>query len=200
MKRKAVSPPRQCHQKRPAGTVMSGSLNLLLSSQADTARLGRTIGRALKGGEVLALIGDLGAGKTALVKGVAAGIHAPKASVSSPTFVLMHHYHGRLPLVHVDFYRLRTQSDAENIGLHEYFDGTAVTAIEWADRFPALLPDDRLEVRLRHKSPTVRTVELSAHGPQALQVLQQVREDRRPSRRVAGHSAKTPRRRKATTR
>ena len=153
---------------RRRSSLSDSSWSLVLSSPSETERLGRTLGRALKGGEVLALVGELGVGKTALVRGLASGLNAPAASVSSPTFVLIHQYHGRLPLIHVDLYRLRTESDAENIGLHEYFDGSAVTAIEWANRLPSCLPKDHLEVRLGHKSPTVRTVQVLAHGTQSL--------------------------------
>src|SRR5512134_369976 len=82
--------------------LSAGSLEFVLSSRSETEFLGQTIGGAAKGGEVLALVGELGAGKTALVRGIAAGLGAPPASVSSPTFVLIHEYRGRLPLIHVD--------------------------------------------------------------------------------------------------
>jgi tRNA threonylcarbamoyladenosine biosynthesis protein TsaE len=88
------------------------------------------------------LIGALGAGKTAMVRGIAAGLGAPSDSVSSPTFVLVREYQGRLPLMHIDLYRLRTDAEAESIGLSDYFAGRAVAVIEWADRFPFLLPED----------------------------------------------------------
>jgi tRNA threonylcarbamoyladenosine biosynthesis protein TsaE len=153
-------------------TPLDGPWSLELSSPLETERFGRTLGRVLQGGEVLALVGELGVGKTALVRGVASGLNVRPASVSSPTFVLIHQYHGRLPLIHVDLYRLRTESEAENIGLHEYFDGSAVTAIEWADRLPTFLPNDRLEVRMCHKSSTLRTVQIIAHGTQSLLLRQ----------------------------
>src|SRR5215813_10057687 len=90
-----------------------------LSSPLDTDRLGRAIGSVLTGGESLALSGALGAGKTALVRGIAAGLGAPAAAVSSPTFVLLHEYPGRLPLAHVDLYRLNSEQEAELIGLND---------------------------------------------------------------------------------
>lgn len=161
----------------------TGSLDLVLSSPSKTESLGQAIGCALKGGEVLALIGELGAGKTVLVRGIAAGLGVPPASVSSPTFVLIHEYHGRLPLVHVDLYRLHTHAEAESIGLQDYFVGEAITAIEWADRFPTLLPEDRLEVRLTHRSLATRKVQLTAQGPQSLALLTQIKQAQRPTRR-----------------
>lgn len=159
----------------------AGSLDLVLSSCSETESLGRAIGRALKGGEVLALTGELGTGKTALVRGIAAGLGAPMASVSSPTFVLVHEYRGRLPLVHIDLYRLSTNAEAESIGLQDYFTGQAITAIEWADRLPGLLPEDRLQVRLSHRSFATRKAQLTAHGPQSFALLTQITLTRCPT-------------------
>jgi tRNA threonylcarbamoyladenosine biosynthesis protein TsaE len=161
----------------------TGSLDLVLSSRSETESLGKVIGCALKGGEVLALIGELGAGKTALVRGIAAGLGAPPASVSSPTFVLIREYRGRLPLIHVDLYRLHTHAEAESIGLGDYFTGQAITAIEWADRFPMLLPEDRLEVRLTHRSLATRKAQLAAHGPQSLALLTHIEQAQHLTRR-----------------
>lgn len=187
------------HARRAVSS--DGSFSLILSSPSETESLGGSIGRALEGGEVLALIGELGVGKTALVRGIAAGLHAPAASVSSPTFVLIHEYHGRLPLIHVDLYRLRTEAEAEDLGLQDYFTGQRVTAIEWADRFPAILPQDRLEVRLMHRGSTVRTAELSAHGTQSLSLLKQITQARRPLRQpIASHQTRPSKRRKAVKR
>src|SRR5689334_4764346 len=107
---------------------------LISSSARDTDRLGRAIGRGLRGGEILALVGPLGAGKTALVRGIALGLGAAPASVSSPTFVLIHEYRGRLPLVHVDLYRVGSHVELESTGLVDYFNGMTIAVIEWADR------------------------------------------------------------------
>ena len=166
----------------PTNASPIDSFELALSSRSKTASLGKAIGGALTGGEVLALIGELGAGKTALVRGIASGLGAPPDSVSSPTFVLVHEYRGRLPLIHADLYRLHTEADAEAIGLPDCFTGQAVTAIEWADRFPSLLPKDRLDVRLIHRSPATRTAQLTAHGPQSLRLLAHIIQIQRPAR------------------
>ena len=168
----------------------------MLSSRSATESLGKTLGRCLEGGEVLALCGELGAGKTALVRGIAAGLGTPPAAVSSPTFILIHEYQGRLPLIHIDLYRLRSEADADAIGVTEYFNGTAVTAVEWADRFPALFPQDRLEVELTHRSPATRDARLSAHGPQSFRLLSRLKKARRASRlSTARRGAKTSNRR-----
>jgi tRNA threonylcarbamoyladenosine biosynthesis protein TsaE len=176
-------------------------LEFVLSSRSETEALGQSIGRGLTGGEVLALIGELGAGKTALVRGVARGLGAPPSSVSSPTFVLIHEYRGRLPLIHVDLYRLRTKADVESIGLSDYFAGQAAVVVEWADRFPALFPADRLEVRLTHRSLGTRKVRLTAYGSRAQALLVHVERARRPTRRPSrSHRGKSSSRRKALQR
>jgi tRNA threonylcarbamoyladenosine biosynthesis protein TsaE len=183
--------------RRRRGFSASGSTSLTLPSRAATEALGRSIGRCVKGGDVLALVGELGAGKTSLVRGIAAGLEASAASVSSPTFVLIHEYPGRLPLIHIDLYRLRNEAEAEAIGLQEYFNGQSVAAVEWADRFPALMPEDRLDVRLMHKSPTARAAELSARGPASLALLDRIAGDRQSRRAALGQAARPGRRRKA---
>lgn len=173
------------HGSREGRTATAASLDLVLTSSAETESLGRAIGRALTGGEVLALIGALGAGKTAMVRGIAAGLGVPPDAVSSPTFVLVHEYRARLPLIHIDLYRLQTSAEVESIGLSDYFAGHSVTAIEWADRFPALLPEDRLEVRLSHRTPATRTVQLAATGPESRSLLTRIKHASRPVRRTA---------------
>jgi tRNA threonylcarbamoyladenosine biosynthesis protein TsaE len=147
----------------------------MLRSAEETVRLGRIIGETLRGGEVLGLQGLVGAGKTTLVRGIAAGLRADPDKVASPTFVLVHEYPGRLPLIHADLYRVRSQRDISSLGLDEYFDDTTVTAIEWADRSPGALPKDRLEVRLEHRGARVRHVSFRALGPASDILLAAVR-------------------------
>ena len=131
---------------------------------------------ALQGGETLALFGLLGAGKTALVRGIAAGLGASPTSVSSPTFVLIHEYRGRLPLAHVDLYRLNSMREVDSVGLEEYLSGSTVTAIEWADKGLSILPTDRLEIELRHHAVGSRTIQLSATGPTSAALLAQTKQ------------------------
>lgn len=105
-----------------------------------TVALGKELVQGAQAGAVWALVGDLGAGKTHFVKGLAEGLGAA-ATVTSPTFTLVHEYaSGRLPLYHLDFYRLESADEALNLGLDEYLDGDGLTVIEWADKFPMLLP------------------------------------------------------------
>jgi tRNA threonylcarbamoyladenosine biosynthesis protein TsaE len=110
------------------------------SSPQQTAAFGRALAVEARPGDVWALTGDLGAGKTHFVQGVAAGLGS-NAAVTSPTFSLLHEYPGgRLPLFHFDFYRLRGASEALALGLDEYLAAGGLTVIEWAGKFPDLLP------------------------------------------------------------
>jgi tRNA threonylcarbamoyladenosine biosynthesis protein TsaE len=134
------------------------------------------MGRVLRGGETIALFGPLGAGKTALVRGIAQGLGASSMAVTSPTFVVIHEYNqGRLPLVHVDLYRIRTLSEIESTGLIEYFSSQAVTAIEWADHGLGALPRDRIEITLNHRAVRSRTIQLRATGQRSDEVLAHLR-------------------------
>jgi tRNA threonylcarbamoyladenosine biosynthesis protein TsaE len=117
-------------------------------SAQDTFAFGDTLGRCAGPGTVVALIGELGAGKTVIARGVGAGLGV-KTRVQSPTFILVqNHEGGRLPFWHADLYRLTDLEELEQIGLDEQLGGAGVVLIEWADRFPEWLPADRLEVRI----------------------------------------------------
>ena len=128
-------------------------------SPAETIALARTLATTLRRGDVLALSGDLGTGKTHFVKGLAAGL-STAASVTSPTFTLLHEYPGgRLPLYHFDFYRLEAEDEALKIGLDEYLHGDGVCVIEWAEKFPALLPPHTRWFRFTHREDGARGIE-----------------------------------------
>jgi tRNA threonylcarbamoyladenosine biosynthesis protein TsaE len=159
------------------------SLHVILSSPDETESFGSVIGRLLGGGEVVALIGELGAGKTALVRGIVAGAGAPAASVASPTFLIVHKYEGQLPIIHVDLYRLQQPEEIASIGLVDYFTDDVAVAIEWADRFPQFLPKDRLEITLAHRTRTTRSVQVEARGSRSHSLLSQLENRWRPSPR-----------------
>jgi tRNA threonylcarbamoyladenosine biosynthesis protein TsaE len=128
-----------------------------------TFALGRALGLAAFPGAVFALSGDLGAGKTVLARGIAAGLGVT-SGVASPTFVLMAtHTAGRLPLWHADLYRVTDEDDLVSVGLTEVLHGDGVVVIEWADRFPSALPEDRLDIALTGDDE--RTITLEARGP-----------------------------------
>lgn len=115
--------------------------------EAETFRLGEAAGRSARPGEVWSLCGELGAGKTAFVRGLAAGLGV-EGTVTSPTFTLQNVYEGRLPLFHFDWYRLEASREAEDLGWCEWIGKGGVTAVEWGDRFPALMPEGTLHLRL----------------------------------------------------
>jgi tRNA threonylcarbamoyladenosine biosynthesis protein TsaE len=145
---------------------------LVSISLQHTDQIGQAIGHVLRGGETIALYGPLGAGKTALVRGIAQGLGAAPATVTSPTFVVIHEYdQGRLPLAHMDLYRIRSPRDLESTGLIEYFSGQTVTVIEWADKGLAALPQDRIEITLSHRAMRSRMIQLRATGPKSNEVL-----------------------------
>jgi len=138
------------------------------NSVEETLALGARIGRALEGGETIALIGGLGSGKTHLVKGLADGAGVcDSCDVNSPTFVLVHEYAGRVYLYHVDAYRLRSPAEFAALGAEEMFRADAAVVVEWADRVLNTLPDDRLTVRLAVVSPTQRRLTFHAAGPRS---------------------------------
>lgn len=138
-----------------------------LRTPEETLDLGRRLGQAAVPGTVVALRGDLGAGKTLFARGVGAGLGVT-GPVTSPTFVLvMVHEGGRLPLIHADLYRLGDLDEAEAVGLPELLRGDGVALVEWADRIPGLLPADHLEVHLAWVPgrPEERDVQVTATGP-----------------------------------
>lgn len=132
--------------------------------------LGEALGRAARPGDVLALVGDLGAGKTVLVQGLARGLGVPRSvPVTSPTFTLVNEYRGgRVRLYHVDLYRLEEERELEDVGLDDLYRQEAVVAVEWFDRFPVVAPREYLEVRITIVGERERRVEIVPHGPRAV--------------------------------
>ncbi len=194
------SPASPARQKHAGSSPVTKPWRTVLRSRQQTHRLGRCLGLLLQGGEVVALFGEMGSGKTSLVRGIADGLGAEPTGVSSPTFTLIHEYRGRLPLIHTDLYRL-TAAQLDDTGLGDYLDGHMVTVIEWADRWGEGLPPDRLEIHLTHRSPTVRRATLSARGPSASRILVELRSrmsTRRPTRVARQTRVQLPRPRRAS--
>lgn len=137
-------------------------MNMISKSVEETIQIGEKLAKKLKKGDCVALIGDLGAGKTIFTKGLAGGLGVKNARyVNSPTFVIIKEYKGRLPLYHFDLYRLNSSSliDAENF--EEYFYGGGVAVIEWADKMRELLPKKYIEVSLRVIDEGTREIRIS---------------------------------------
>ena len=135
------------------------------SNTSETIRMGKRVGRLLHPGDVVALVGELGAGKTQFIKGLAEGVGVGKATyVSSPSFTLINEYPGRISFYHVDLFRLESEKDAEGLGLEEYVRGHGVAAIEWADKIPSLLPEELLWVKIHYTGEHSRTIEIMPKG------------------------------------
>jgi len=124
----------------------------------ETRAIGRELSLALLENSVIGLSGDLGAGKTEFVKGIAEGLGSTDP-VTSPTFTLVHEYRsGRLPLFHMDFYRLEAETEVDEIGFDDYLQEPGVCVIEWADRFPGRIPRDAIRVKIQISSGNERLI------------------------------------------
>ena len=149
-------------------TVMPPTdVSVATSSPEETLALGKKLGQALQRGDVLAMVGDLGAGKTVLTKGIAAGLGADPNAVTSPTFVLMTRHQARLPLHHFDAYRLSGAEEMIDIGAEETFYGEGVSVVEWADRVAEALPEDHLMIVLRVSGESERQIRFVPKGPRS---------------------------------
>lgn len=143
-----------------------GSLTMVCPAPETLAVLAEALAGALAPGDLVLLQGELGAGKTTLTQHLARSLGVGDDQyVSSPSFALVHEYRGRLPMVHMDLYRLADEDDVEAAGVLEYLDQPAVIVIEWPDRLGSLTPDERLEIRLECASPDHRRLILTSQGP-----------------------------------
>ena len=144
-------------------------INLLLRSQRDTQRLGRVFGRALQPGDLVLLEGELGAGKTYLVQSIVRALGVPSDQpVTSPTFEILHEFHGQVPIVHADLYRLDLSESLEELGLLQRIAGDAVVLIEWGERFARELSDFGVRVDMELGVGTQRRCTLRARGKRGL--------------------------------
>jgi tRNA threonylcarbamoyladenosine biosynthesis protein TsaE len=131
-------------------------------SEEETIALGEALAAELPAQALVLLIGSLGAGKTTLAKGIVKGLNAAEPDeVSSPTFTLIHEYGPGV--YHIDLYRLDTAAQVASLGLEEILDRPAIVLIEWGERFPELMPQERIEIRLRSTGEESRQIEVSAH-------------------------------------
>ena len=134
------------------------------NSEEETIALGERLARELPRRATVLLIGNLGAGKTTLAKGLVKGLGAAHPEeVSSPTFTLIHEYGSPTVVYHVDLYRLDSAGEVATLGLDELFDRDALVLIEWGERFPELMPADRIEIHLRALGENKREIEVRLH-------------------------------------
>lgn len=159
------------------GPADPSAIDLVSHSSLHTERLGERLAAHALAGDVIALWGELGAGKTVLARGLAIGLGIDEDTVTSPTFIILHeHFGGRLPLYHLDLYRL-AQSQLGSTGWEEALDSGGVTVIEWPDRAGDALPADRVDVRLEHVAETKRTVTIEPTGPRSRRLVDAFRDD-----------------------
>jgi len=142
------------------------------SDLSATDSLGRLLAESLPDGSVIALIGTLGAGKTKLVQAIAKYTGNAEETISSPTFVLLHEYEGGdRPIYHFDAYRLETAEEFQRLSPDDYFEGVGLTFVEWADKFPQILPTNHLEIRIEPFGETTRRFRLIGHGAEYAAVV-----------------------------
>jgi len=137
-----------------------------------TARLGAALAELLPDGATLALCGTLGSGKTRLVQAIAEAAGVDRREVVSPTFVIIHEYQGRRPVVHIDAYRLRDEGEFLDLGPDEYFESDALVLVEWADRVQGCLPRDRIEIHIDVTGADSRRFEIVAVGGRYAEVVE----------------------------
>ena len=139
-------------------------------SAEQTQRLGEHLGEVAEAGDLFLLVGNLGSGKTCLTQGIARGLQV-KASVTSPTFILVREYNGRLPLYHIDLYRLSQLAEIVNLGLEQYLDSDGLCVIEWAEKGQSVLPHKNLLINLDYRSENERLFTFQPNGQRFLELI-----------------------------
>ena len=141
-------------------------MKILSSSPETTFDFGKKLGSICEPGDVICLAGDLGAGKTTMAQAIAAGSGVDESEyVNSPTFAIVHEYSGRIPIYHMDFYRLGSSEDVAALGLDDYFYGDGLTLIEWFERAGDLLPESVLIIELHYADESSREITLHSDAP-----------------------------------
>jgi tRNA threonylcarbamoyladenosine biosynthesis protein TsaE len=154
-----------------------GSWSVISNSTRKTMSLGRKLGRLVQGGEIIGLVGELGAGKTTFARGFAAGAGVGKeAWVRSPTFTLINEYQGRLPVYHIDLYRVGKAEEMDALNLREYLYSSGASLIEWFEYLPPGELDEYLEVKMAHAGRTQRELTFAAHGERYEEILEKLRD------------------------
>jgi len=140
----------------------------------ETERIGAFLGALLSRGDIIALAGELGTGKTTLVRGIAQGMGIEGADVASPSFTLVNEYTGPLPFFHIDLYRLEDEGELLGIDFEEYIRGDGVAVIEWADRIPQAVPRESLWIRLRYLDADRRGIVFQAQGERYAKIVEEL--------------------------
>ena len=152
-----------------------GSAEIYTLAEEETFAYGEALGRSLKGGELILLQGELGAGKTVFARGIAAGLEIDPANVGSPTFILMDRYEGRLTLYHADLYRLDSEDDMFDLALDEFAATGAVVVVEWGERLGDLAPGELLEIVMTFAGDDERAIEFVAYGERFQALIEELK-------------------------
>ena len=140
---------------------------------------GKSLGKLLKGGEIIGLIGELGVGKTCFVRGLAEGLGVVReAWIRSPTFTLINEYHGRLPVYHIDLYRIGNRPELEGLGLRDYLYSDGVSVIEWFDHLLVEEVEEYLELRIAYAQGMNRELTFTPHGEQYEKIIEEFKSSR----------------------
>jgi tRNA threonylcarbamoyladenosine biosynthesis protein TsaE len=159
--------------------AVKGSCIVASRSARQTRAWGARLGKLLRGGEIIGLIGELGAGKTCFVRGLAVGLDvSPEAWIRSPTFTLINEYLGRLPVFHIDLYRIGSRTEFEGLNLRDYLYSDGASVIEWFDHLPAGEVDEWLELRIAHGNANTRELTFTAHGERYEALLEALKKTR----------------------
>ncbi|HEY3167836.1 MAG TPA: tRNA (adenosine(37)-N6)-threonylcarbamoyltransferase complex ATPase subunit type 1 TsaE [Candidatus Binatia bacterium] len=153
-----------------------GSWSVVSKSSRQTMGWGRKLAKLVQGGEIIGLVGELGTGKTCFVRGFAEGLEVGKdAWIRSPTFTLINEYHARLPIYHIDLYRIGARHELEGLNLREYLYSDGVSLIEWFENLPAADADEFLEIRIAHGGGSKRQLTFVGHGERYEKIVQKLK-------------------------
>ena len=150
------------------------TVKIISPTPHETERIGSLLGTVLIPGDIIALSGELGSGKTTLVRGLAQGMGFSGDEVASPSFTLVNEYPGPLPLFHIDLYRLGNERELHEIGYEEYISETGVVVIEWADRIPYAVPDESLWITLQYHSEEGREIVMQPSGDRYEKIIEEL--------------------------
>jgi len=151
--------------------------HVITSSPEKTWQIGQLLGELLDAGDTVCLYGDLGAGKTNFTYGIAQGLDVQEQYITSPTFTFVNEYQGRVPLYHIDLYRLKDPDELENIGFEEYIESDGVTVIEWAERAEDELPEEGLSVYLAYVDEQSREIGFIAEGERYEKLVEELKQE-----------------------
>jgi tRNA threonylcarbamoyladenosine biosynthesis protein TsaE len=161
----------------PSKVLNMPPVTFVTNCDQETIGLGRRLGGVLSKGDVVGLAGELGSGKTWFAKGLALGLGVSSHMViTSPSFTLVNEYEGECPFYHVDLYRLDSLPDVESIGLDEYLNDESIVAIEWADRWPKIIPEGTVIVKLAILDDHRREITFAGQDPRAMEIIRRFKQ------------------------